>query len=396
MEVNMEIERLRLRNVGQIGEAEITFGDLTILVGPQASGKSIFLQFLKLMADTGSIQSELKRYGADWKKDLAAFLDLFLGEGMKSVWQDRKSKIALNGNAMDLEKLVSRVQRNKDESLFLIPAQRVLTLREGWPRPFSDYGPGDPFTVRYFSERLRRLMEAELGREQTIFPRTRRFKTELREMLAANVFGSFDLHVESYRSQKRLVLGSQSEVSSSKEKTSLPFMVWSAGQREFVPLLLGLYWLLPPASVSRRENVRWVVIEELEMGLHPKAIAVVLVLVLELLSRDYRVCLSTHSPHVLDLVWAMRTLRDRNADSRELLEILDVEATQTMREMAEKVLEKNSRVYYFNREKGVSFDISSLDPGAEEAAESGWGGLSEFSGRVADVVARVVGNNGKG
>jgi hypothetical protein len=173
-------------------------------------------------------------------------------------------------------------------------------------------------------------------------------------------------------------------------------MVWSAGQREFVPLLLGLYWLLPPASVSRRENVRWVVIEELEMGLHPKAIAVVLVLVLELLSRDYRVCLSTHSPHVLDLVWAMRTLRDQKADSRELLEILDVEATQTMRAMAEKVLEKNSRVYYFNREKGVSFDISSLDPGAEEAAESGWGGLSEFSGRVADVVARVVGNNGKG
>lgn len=384
----MTIQRLTLENVGQIRKADVEFGDLTVLVGPQASGKSIFLQFLKLLADTGSIQSELKRYGADWKKDLSAFLDLFLGEGMKSVWEKAKSDLALNGKTEDISKLVSRVQRNKDESLFLVPAQRVLTLREGWPRPFSDYGPGDPFTVRYFSERLRRLMESELGREQMIFPRTRRFKTEVRDMLASNVFGSFDLHVESYRSQKRLVLGG-------KKETSLPFMVWSAGQREFVPLLLGLYWLLPSASIARRENVRWVVIEELEMGLHPKAIAVVLLLVLELLTREYRVCLSTHSPHVLDLVWAMRTLKEHRADPRQLLEILEAESTQSMRTMAEKVLEKESKVYYFNREKGITFDISALDPGAEEAEESGWGGLSEFSGRVADIVARVVGGNGK-
>ena len=86
-------------------------------------------------------------------------------------------------------------------------------------------------------------------------------------------------------------------------------MAWSAGQREFVPLLMGLYWLMPAARASQRGDLEWVIIEELEMGLHPRAIAVVLLLVLELLWRGYRVCLSSHSPHVLDLVWALQVIK---------------------------------------------------------------------------------------
>ena len=50
------------------------------------------------------------------------------------------------------------------------------------------------------------------------------------------------------------------------------------------------------------------------------------------------------------------------------------------------------RVYYFSREGSVQ-DISDLDPGAEDDAESGWGGLTEFSGHVGDVVAGVAARN---
>lgn len=42
---------LNLRNLGPIREADLTFGDLTVLTGPQASGKSIALQVLKLAID---------------------------------------------------------------------------------------------------------------------------------------------------------------------------------------------------------------------------------------------------------------------------------------------------------------------------------------------------------
>lgn len=380
----MNIDRLTVEHIGQITKADIEFGDLTVLVGPQATGKSIFLEVLKLLADTGSVQEELHKHGADWGKELPEFLDLFLGEGMRNVWKEKTSRIAIDGKVQDLHSLTGRMQRNKAESMFLIPAQRVLTLRDGWPRPFSDYSPGDPFTVRHFSERLRTLMESELGKDKVVFPRTRRLKDVVRDAVASNVFGSYELRVEITRSQKRLVLGGEAE------GASLPYMVWSAGQREFVPLLLGLYWLLPPAGIPRRDKFKWVVIEEPEMGLHPNAIAVVLLLVLDLLSRDYRVCISTHSPHVIDLVWAMQMIRKHRGDPRELLSILQGEQTQQMRAMASAALRKDLRVYYFSREKGESHDISNLDPDSDSKEESGWGGLSEFSGRVNDVVSRVV------
>ncbi|MEW5767760.1 MAG: AAA family ATPase [bacterium] len=74
----MDISSLKIEHTGQIKCAEVEFGDLTILVGPQATGKSIFLQFLKLVADTGYIHGQLKKHGIDWKRsDTKTFLDIY-------------------------------------------------------------------------------------------------------------------------------------------------------------------------------------------------------------------------------------------------------------------------------------------------------------------------------
>jgi len=271
--------------------------------------------------------------------------------------------------------------------MFFIPTQRVLTLGRGWPRPFTDYSPGDPFAVRDFSDKIHFLMEAGIGSGESLFPQTHRLKKQIRDLLDETVFLGSALRIDKHGPQKRLIL------SPSAKEDALPYMVWSAGQREFVPLLLGFYWLLPPTKTPTRGDIRWVVIEELEMGLHPRAISTVLLLVLELLSRGYRVCLSTHSPHVLDVVWALKVFRQQNADPRRLLDLFEVKRRQDLTSMATKVLTKEARVYYFDPASGRTRDISNLDPGAEDAAESGWGGLSEFSGRVADVVADVVGRD---
>ncbi len=389
----MDTPTLRIKNVGQIADARVAFGDLTVLVGPQATGKSIFLQFFKLLVDTGRVLAHLKQYGLDWKKDSTRFLDIYLGEGMGAIWRKGQSRIFHNGSAVDVQKLVSRQRRNKDESMFYIPAQRVLALRDGWPRPFSDYKAGDPFAVRDFSENLRLLIEPGLGDDRSLFPQTRRLKSELRNLLNETVFRDFELRVDEDRPQRRLVLAPSSRGRPRKPRGSLPFMVWSVGQREFVPLLLGFYWLLPPTKVSRRGNIEWVVIEEVEMGLHPTAISAVLLLVLELLSRGYRVCISTHSPHVLDMVWALKIIQHHGAGPEKLLELFDVRATPNVKSMAQRVLGKDARVYYFDQRTQQARDISSLDPGASEPIESGWGGLTEFSGRTADVVAGVVGGS---
>ena len=169
----------------------------------------------------------------------------------------------------------------------------------------------------------------------------------------------------------------------------LPYLVWSAGQREFVPLLLGLYWLMPPSAKPKRNKLEWVVIEELEMGLHPNAISTVLVLVLDLMSRGYKVCLSTHSPHILDVIWALQFMKTRGGTIKEVLDIFDLPSDAGTRDIAAAGLQKDLKVYYFGRDGEVR-DISNLDPGAESDIEAGWGGLTEFSGHVGHIVSRVA------
>ena len=56
------MQTLRVSNLGPIQDASVEFGDLTVLVGPQATGKSLLLQLLKLLLDVGPIRNELKRF----------------------------------------------------------------------------------------------------------------------------------------------------------------------------------------------------------------------------------------------------------------------------------------------------------------------------------------------
>jgi hypothetical protein len=123
------------------------------------------------------------------------------------------------------------------------------------------------------------------------------------------------------------------------------------------------------------------------MGLHTQAILDVMTLVLELLRRGYRVCLTSHSPLVLDVVWALGVIQRHggtDADVRRMLNLSPQEA-----EVAKHALQVRPRVYYFQRD-GRVVDISGLDPGSDRSEESGWGGLTEFSGKISEVVAAVV------
>jgi hypothetical protein len=378
----MNIRKLRLEHVGPINKAEVEFGDLTVLVGPQASGKSIFLQFLKLVVDSGAICETLQRDGLEWSNP-REFLEVYLGEGMGALWKP-KSKLAVDGRRMSLPGLTAPVQKTALESLFYIPAQRVLTLSQGWPRSFDQYDTDVPFVVRDFSEKLRLFMARTMRGQKMFFSYQNIGLSSVRDRLQHDIFAGFRLKVDKHQGKKRLVLRREST------EEPLPFMVWSAGQRETVPLLLGYFRLVTPVNQARREKLGWVVIEEPEMGLHPRAISVVLLLVLDLLARGHRVCLSTHSQDVLDLVWALGILQKRGAEPKRLLELFGVAATPPLMRMSAKIAEKRAKVYFFEHQTGEARDISSLDPGSADPAVADWGGLSEFGSRVGDVVARVV------
>lgn len=378
------MNRIALTSLGQIPEADISFGDLTVFVGEQASGKSILLQLVKLILDTGDITRTLKTHGFDWRKEPKAFLPLYFGEGMEGIWNSA-TQIAVDDAEFSLDKALSRKGRKRAESLFLIPAHRAITLKEGWPRPFTDYAFGDPYVVKRFSEQLRQLMEAGLGSgESAIFPQEGRMNRTIRDAISKSIFAEAQVRLDKSGPRRRIVL----DVADNR----LPFMAWSTGQREFTPLLMGLYWLMPSGGARKKTGLDWVVIEEPEMGLHPQAVSALLLIFLELLKRGYKVIVSTHSPQILELIWAMQLLVKADAGPQPLLDILGLDPAPFSKKLAEIGLEKTFRTYYFSRQKSVVNvkDISTLDPENPDEDVSDWGGLTIFCTKVSDVISNTM------
>ena len=182
--------------------------------------------------------------------------------------------------------------------------------------------------------------------------------------------------VEKWASKK--TISTHSDFDWFTETCTLPFMTWTAGQREFTPLLMGLYHLLPRTNLRKREGTNSVVIEEPEMGLHPQAITAVLLLVLDLIWRGYRVVLSTHSPHVLALMWLMKILKENDARWQLLCQAFDVK-TAPMRAVAEAALTKDYRAFllqFGSNGKVDSAHISDLHPSSDDRGASRGGAAS--------------------
>lgn len=303
---------------------------------------------------------------------------------MCRLWGE-KTKIAIDGANIELADILERGSRVK-ENLFFVPAQRVLILENGWPKPFTSFEVGDPYVVRNFSEHLRLLMQQGLGSKgSAIFPQVGRLKKELRDALDDSIFHGAQVELNTSGMRKRIQLNMNGDL--------LPFMTWSAGQREFMPLLLGLYWLMPASRASKKPDIDWVVIEELEMGLHPQAILSVFLICLELLHRGYRLIISTHSPVLLEAAWAIRSLQEEKADVKYLNHLFQLKSSPAIDKIFENILKrKEIKTYYFDRQLGdVSVrDISSLDPVAADDSVANWGGLTSFSSQTSDVVSQVM------
>jgi hypothetical protein len=179
-------------------------------------------------------------------------------------------------------------------------------------------------------------------------------------------------------------------------------MAWTAGQREFVPLLIALYELLPSGGVSTLENIETVVLEEPELGLHPKALFALGISVLHLMARGYRVVVSTHSPLMVDFAWALGHLRksllDRNLDhSKKFLSAFSLTSTAANKALIDKVKDSKTRTFYLSYSKNtsglaltvLSQDISNLKTYSTNADEASWGELLKYSTHLADVIAQL-------
>jgi predicted ATPase len=378
------MKQLKVKSFGPINQAEVNFGDLTLLVGQQASGKSILLQLLKLLIDKYHIRNTVEQFNYVWKNE-KDILNLFFGEDMANIWQ-QKSEITFDGKNYSKDFVLPKKGRaegnakaKSEEQLFYIPAQRILSIADGRPKNFMEFDTSAPYILRYFSETLRLLLQN--GMENSIFP-INRLKDTLRKLFDDSIFHGGEVFLDERTGQKkfRMKVG----------EMNVPFITWSAGQKEFMPLLLAFYHLCPPAKVAKKDAYKYVVIEEPEMGLHPQAIKSVILQVIDLLSRNYKVIISTHSPIFLEFAWAFNLLKSSNAKNKSLYELFDLSGTTQVKQLLDNILStKKINTYYFSRTNNQVEvkDMSSLDANSEDTDISEWGGISSFASKANDIVS---------
>ncbi len=384
--MNHTADNFIVKNFGPIKNANVGLGDLTILIGPQASGKSLFLELFKLVKDHDHIVSTLEKYNYILGKSTHSLTEYYFGEGLSSLIKDSTEVIA---NDKDMtEKLTTTAVDVADaghESVFYVPAQRILSIADGRPKNFMEFDLSTPYPLRFFSETLRVFMQSELANPDVIFPMKQRLTTSVKDSINSSIFhnGKVILDLSGGQRKMKLSIGGM----------TLPFMTWSAGQKEFMPLLLAIYCLSGhSSSVLKRNDYRWVVIEEPEMGLHPKAIESVIIEVIELLHQGYKVILSTHSSIFVDFAWTLQWLRGLNDKTfiRAMCTLFNLKDDANSEALFDGLKSKSVKVYYFDTkdEEGVvATDISSLDVMDSDQIISEWGGLSSFASRASEIVS---------
>lgn len=380
------MKHLKIQNLGPIGNVDIELGDLTFFVGPQASGKSITLEALKLIKDRDSVIETLDRYNYILGHNAKRILNVYFGEGMNEMWND-DTVIELDNNNLTLGKL-SKNPSGKESSVFYVPAQRIVCMGDGFPKFFSDFSFTTPYVLREFTETLRTFVQFGLANKEKIFPIKERLKNSQKQSFDKSIFHKGEVVMAEVAGQKKMLL--------SVDGMKIPFMAWSAGQKEFMPLLLAFYCLSgPPSKVVKRDRYTTVIIEEPEMGLHPKAIMSVLLQICELIGDGYKVIVSTHSSILLEYAWAFNTLQGNCTRFHEALcAMFQVRPSSSVGKMLETMPTKSVKTYFFSRQgnpaKVKAKDISSLDVASEDPCLAEWGGISEFSTRVNNVISEFL------
>lgn len=252
-----------------------------------------------------------------------------------------------------------------------------MVITTGYPSGFRAFRPDTPFVVRDFSERLLQFFNGI----DAVFPIKGRYREEYRKKLDAAIFHAGEVAVEDAESGER-------SLRLRHRDTRLSIMEWTTGQREVLPLIAGLYEALPSGRIDKREGIGWVVVEEPELGLHPDAIMAVMTLLLDVVRRGYRLVLSTHSPLVLDILWALQQLRDFRDPVRAVLRLLDLRSSPAARQLATAALAADLSIVCFDFFDGQveSRDITTLDPDSDQREVAGWGGLLSHNTRITEAV----------
>ena len=381
-------DRIAVKNFGPIRDVNVELGDLTVLIGAQASGKSLFLQMFKLIKDRFAILKSLENYGFVVNNKLENLLNRYLGEGLSNMWTE-ESAFVLNEKTYTRKCFECSPKGNPTDKVFYIPAQRILSIADGRPKYFMEFSENDPFVLRKFSDTLRLFIQNGLEDSSVLYPLSNRLQSTIKRMYDKAIFHGGKIVLDERGGQRKIAMN--------VEDMHLPLMTWSAGQKEFMPLLMAFYCLSgPPQNVVNRKEYEHIILEEPEMGLHPLAIQTIILQMIEFIHAGYKVVVSTHSPVLLEFVWAYNHLKSIPEDKRvgALCEVFGIQSSEKNGlDFLKDIFEKDIKTYCFLRDtsgKVNSKDISSLDVYSEDVTINEWGGLTQFSSKANEVVSRYM------
>ncbi len=325
------MEKLYIKNFGGIDEAEFEFKPITVLIGPQASGKSVVLKLLYFFrtaftefAIKPPIDDDLKI-----KHIVEKYESRFLAVFPKSSYPKSESAVRYENSKVKVELFIqqyeldfvfdSYTQRVFDDTIKDRDSAYNLYKRSGKGLVVSYFDYATKFAIHPNQQiyiPAKRSLYADLLDNAFIF-----MKEHVEFDLFTVEFGQLLSHIRkrfqrgeasnflnpdgNFESKAKAILGG--ELADSGQEVFLshwdgrrvPLQLASSGQQEFVPLIMTLYAYFTQSMIS--DNTTFYV-EEPEAHLFPlsqKMVVELLVAFKVQLHRKNRFLITTHSPYIL-------------------------------------------------------------------------------------------------
>lgn len=338
-----DMRKLKITNFSCIREASIELNRLTIIIGPQASGKSIISKLFYFFFDLGNLQRAAIEGGKDFDGFKSLLKKKFTELFPTSAWGDKQFVIwfCVGPHEFKLSRTIYadnitdniRISTSKPvEAFYKLQADNYKKLAKDRP---ADEIQDDVDTSIEFRQVLARSLAKEHGadavRTQFFIPAGRSFFTNMGRAIAAfeqarlldpitvRFARLYTLYLDRFKNRRafkdhsmtalfekllggKLVTSEEGDYVVAEDGRTIPFSALSSGQQEMMPLFVTLLSLAPTYTGVRPRGGRLVYIEEPEAHLFPQAQSELVQILAALVAErgfNTNLLLTTHSPYVL-------------------------------------------------------------------------------------------------
>lgn len=342
------MRKLTIRNFSAIEHAEIDVRPITIIIGPQASGKSLISKLLHFMTKTMDPRSFSRTEDRDPRDVKKRILEEFEKNFPRPAWGSREFQITMQSGDFTAE-IIRRRKSNGSYHIKIEMSENLSQLYSTFVRALkqvthpTDNDHRDLLFVRTqevnwkIRDEFTSVLQAYFGKDfvtsQHFIPAGRSFFTSLGKTVTAfdhsesldpfvRQFGRFYSSIKEFGIRRtgktnsplnrfyaqmsemlggRVVLKENAEYVETNDGRQIPFQILSSGQQELLPLWLIFAFLLT-YEAGRDEGRIVIAIEEPEAHLFPESQAKVIEILAGTLSRMSGMAdliITTHSPYVL-------------------------------------------------------------------------------------------------